>query len=83
MLPTKFQVNWPFGTEEELTNSGHLEFPVETMLAIFDLQVTTMLPTKFQVNWPFDSREEAKNRFSRWPSWWSSWISNWKDFNYF
>ena len=45
---------------------GHLGYPIGTILAIFDLQVTPMLPTKFQVNWPFGSGEEAKNRFSRW-----------------
>ena len=27
---------------------GHLGFPIETRLAIFDLQVTLLLPTKFQ-----------------------------------
>ena len=43
----------------------HIGFPIRTILAIFDLQVTLMLPTKFQVNWPFSSEEEAKNRFSR------------------
>ena len=40
MLPTKFQVNWPFG-------SG-------TILAFFDLKVTPLLPTKFRDNWPRD-----------------------------
>ena len=29
-----------------------------TILAIFDLQVTSILDTKFQVNWPFGSGEE-------------------------
>ena len=43
MLPTKFQVNWPSGSEEA-KNSGHLG----TILAIFDLQVIPMLRTKFQ-----------------------------------
>ena len=54
MLPNKFQVNWPFGSEEELKNRfsrcGHLVFLIGTTLAIFDLQVTLMLPTKFQVH---------------------------------
>ena len=44
---------------------GHLVFPIGTILAIFDPQVTSMILTKFQVNWPFGSGEEAKNRFSR------------------
>ena len=28
-------------------HSGHLGFPIGTILTIFDLQVTSMLPTKF------------------------------------
>ena len=64
-------------------HSGHLGFPVRTILAIFDLQVTPMLSTKFHVNWPFDSKEEAKNRLSRWPPWRQSWISDQNHFSYF
>ena len=30
----------------------HLGFPIGTIFAIFNLQVTPMLPTKFQVHWP-------------------------------
>ena len=44
-------------------HGGHLGFPIGTILAIFDLQVTLMLPSKFGVNWPFSSGEEAKNNF--------------------
>ena len=72
MLPIKFQVNWPFGSEEEAKldfqdghQGDHLGLSIRMILAIFDLQVTPMLPTKFQVNWPFGSREEMQNRFSR------------------
>ena len=64
-------------------HSNHLGFPIRTILAIYDLQVTRMVPTKFQVNWPFSSGEEAKNRFSRWPPWRPSWISNRNNFSYF
>ena len=85
MLPTKFQVNWPFGSGEEAKNrlsrcqhGGHLGFRIGTISAIFYLQVTLMLPTKFQVNWPFGSGQEAKNRFLRW-----SWIFDRNDFCYF
>ena len=56
-------------------HGAHLGFPIGTILAIFDLQITRMFPSKFGVNWPFSS-EEAKNRFS-------SWISDRHDFNYF
>ena len=61
-------------------HGGHLGFPIGTILAIFDLQVTPMLPNKFGVNWPFGSGEEAKNRFSRWLP---SWISDRHDLSYF
>ena len=63
MLPSKFGVNWPFGSGEEAKNRFsrcHLGFQIGTILAIFDLQVTLMLPSKFGVNWPFGSGEEAK-----------------------
>ena len=63
MLPTKFQVNWPFCLGEEAKNRcGHLGFSIRTILAIFDTQVTLMLPIKFRVNWPFGSGEEAKKQ---------------------
>ena len=38
-------------------HGGHLGFPIGTILAIFDLQGTTVLPTKFEVDWPFGSGE--------------------------
>ena len=65
MLPTKFQVNWPFSSTEEAKkidfqdghHGSHLGFPIGTIFAIFDLQVTPMLLTKFQVNWPRGSGE--------------------------
>ena len=44
-------------------HGGHLGFPIGTILAIFNLQVTLMLPSKFGVNWPFGSGEEAKIDF--------------------
>ena len=90
MLPTKFRVNWPFGSGEEAKNrfsdgchGAHLGFPIGTILAIFDLQVTPMLPTKFGVNWLLGLGIEAKNRFSRWLPWRLSWISDRHEFSYF
>ena len=64
-------------------HGSHLGFPIETILAIFDLQVTPMLPTKFGVNWLLGLGEEAKNRFSRWLPWRQSWISDRNDFTNF
>ena len=90
MLPSKFGVNWPFGSGEEQKigfqdgcHGSHLGFPIGMILAIFDLQVTLMLPTMFGVNWLLGLGEEAKNRFSRWLPWWPSWISDRHNFSYF
>ena len=87
MLPTKFRVNWPFSSGEEAKNfqdcchGSHLGYPIGTILAIFDLQVTPMSPTKFGINWPFGAGE-AKYRFSRWRPWWPSGISDHNDCSY-
>ena len=64
-------------------HGGNLGFPIRTILAIFDLQVTPMLTTEIKVNWPFSSGEEAKYRLSRWLPWRPSWISDWNDFSLF
>ena len=56
--------------------SGHLGFPIGTILAIFDLQVTAMLPA-------FWFRRRSKNRFSRWLSQRPSSTSDRKTFSYF
>ena len=57
MLPTKVRVKWPLVSEKKRKidfqdggHGGHFGFPIGTILAIFDLQVTPMLPTKFRVN---------------------------------
>ena len=55
-------------------HGGHLGFPIGTILANYDLQVTPMLPTNFRVNWHLGLGEKAKNRFSRWPPWRPVWI---------
>ena len=93
MLPTKFGPLESIGLSvqekerkidfQDGGHGGHLGFPIGTILAIFNLQVTLMLPSKFGVNWPFGSGEEAKNRFSRWRPWRPSWISDRNDFSYF
>ena len=56
---TKFKIDF-----QARNCGGHLVFPIGMILAIFDLEVTSIILTKFQVNWPFGSAE-AKNRFSR------------------
>ena len=85
MLPTKFQVNWPFGSGEEAKNI----FSRRPQWRVFDRKdfsyflicaTPPMLPTKFRVNWPLGSGEKAKNRVSRWPP---SWISDRNDFSNF
>ena len=57
-------------------------FPVDTISASFDLQVTLILPTKFRINWHFGSGE-VQNRFLRWLPWWTSWTSNLNNFRDF
>ena len=59
MLPSKFGVNWPFGSREEAKNRFSRWRPWcppwisdRHDFSFFDLQVTLMLPTKYQVNWP-------------------------------
>ena len=55
ILPTKFQLNMPFGSEEEAKigfQDGAIGFSIGTIIAIFYLKVTPILSTKFRVNWP-------------------------------
>ena len=89
MLPTKFRVNWPFGSGEEAKNRFSRKLPWWPSwisdwhnFSYFDIQVTPKSPTKFGVNWPFSAGEEAKYRFSRWLPWWPSGISDQNDFSY-
>ena len=58
----------------------HLGFPIGTILAIFDLQVSQMLFLPSFESWPFSSGDEGKIRFSKWLP---SWISDWNDLGYF
>ena len=72
MLPTKFQVNWLFGSEEVPDRFSRWRpswISYRKDFSYFYLQDTPMLLTKFQVIWPFGSGEEVKNRFLRWPPW--------------
>ena len=67
MLSTKFQLNWPFVSEEQEKNRFSRWQPTwqfwisdrNIVLAIFALQDIPMLPTKFQVSSPFGSGEEV------------------------
>ena len=38
LLPTKIQINWPFGSGEEAKKAAILDFRSELFLAIFDLR---------------------------------------------
>ena len=90
MLPTKFQVIWPFGSGEEVKNRFSRCPPQQRSWISYQNDFSyfcsishPMLPTKLQVIWPFSSGEETKNRFSRCPPQRPSWISNWNNFSYF
>ena len=88
MLPTKFRVNWHFGSGEEAKNEfqvgchgGHLGFQIGKILTNFDhpdasYQVSSQIAFWFL-------REEAKSRFSSWPPWRPSLIFDRNDFSYF
>ena len=86
ILPTRFRVNWPFGSGEEAQNriSGWQPWQPSWISDLKDfsfiyLQLAPILPAKFRVNCSFGSREEAVNKFSRSQP---SWISNQNDFSY-
>ena len=64
ILPTKFRVNWPFGSGECVQIRFSRWRPMRPSLisdrnnlASFDLQFTPILPIKFHVDWPFGSGE--------------------------
>ena len=91
ILPTKFQVNWPFGSRKEVQNrfSSRKPWLPSWILDLNDfssfwstVQVAPIFPSKFGVSWPFGSRE-VQNRFSRWRTWWPSWILDLNDLSYF
>ena len=44
-------------------HSSQLGFPIETILDIFDLQVTLMLSNKYRVNWSFVQEKKLKIDF--------------------
>ena len=67
MLPTKFQVSWPFCSEEEVINKFPRWPPWRPYwisdrndFNYFDQQITPVLPSKFPVNWPLGSGEVEK-----------------------
>ena len=57
MILTKFHVNWPFGSGEEVKN----RFQDERFLAIFDLPVTLMRPSNFPVTFGLSVQEKKRN----------------------
>ena len=68
MLPTKFQVSCPFISGEEAKNiffqiAGHPGFPIGTILATFDQQVTLMFLPSFKSIGFSDQEEVNKTDF--------------------
>ena len=70
MLPSKFGVNWPFGSGEEAKNRFSRWRPWRPSwisdrhdFTYFDLQVTPMLPNKFGVSWPSVQEKKRKIDF--------------------
>ena len=66
MLPTKFKsIGLSIQDKKReigFQDGGHLGYPIKSILATFNLQVTSMNPSKFRVGWSFGSGEEAKNK---------------------
>ena len=68
MLPTKFQVNWPFGSGEEVKNRLsrwpqrlHAGFQIVMILAIFDLrQPNASFQVSSQLAFQFRRRSEQQ-----------------------
>ena len=58
----------------DFQDGGHLGFPLRTILATFELQVTSILPIKFPVNCFFGLGEKGQNR--------PAWISDQNEFSY-
>ena len=91
ILPTKFGVNWPFGSGNKVKNRCSRWLPCQPAWIsrrndfsyFWSTSTPEMLPTKFRVKWHLGLGEEAKNRFSRWLPWRLSWISDRHDFSYF
>ena len=89
MLPSKFGVNWPFSSEEEVKTKISRWLPWRpSWISDWNdfsnfLSITPKLPTKFGVNWLSGLGEEAKNKFSRWLPRRPSWIPDRHDFSYF
>ena len=88
MLPTKFQVNWPFGSGEEAKNkfSRWLQWQPSWISDRNDfgyvcLQVASMLPTKLESNGL--SVQEKKRKINFQDGLWPSSISDRNDFGYF
>ena len=89
MFPTKFQVNLPFGSGEEMKNRFS-RWPPWRPFWISDQNDFSYFWSTSHPNASYQvlsqlafCSEEGKGRFSRWPPWRPSWISDQNDFIYF
>ena len=86
ILPTKFQVNWPFGSDkkpkivfQDRGLVGHLGFSNRSILAVLIyMSSLCFLPSFRSVGPP--AQEKCKIDFHDSPHGWPSWISNQNDF---
>ena len=80
MLPSKFGVNWLFGSRDEVKNRFSRWRPWQPSWISdrndFSYFQSTSHPASYQVlsQLAFGVGEEGQNRFSRWPPWQPSWI---------
>ena len=58
--------HWPLGSKKKFNidfrEGGHLGYPIRTILATFNLQITSILPMNFRVTCPFGSEETFSKR---------------------
>ena len=70
-----------FKTDFQDGNCGdHLVFPIGIILAIFDLQVTSIIQVPSFKSVGLSLQEKKRKIYF---PWWPSWISNLHDFSYF
>ena len=87
MLPTKFQVSWPFSSEEEGKNRFSRWPPSwisdRNNFSYFNIFKSSrcFLPI-FKSTGPL-VQENKRKKVSRWPPWWPSWISDPNNLSYF
>ena len=62
---------------------GHLGFPIDQILAHFDIEADLLIQSKFRLKSTKGLERDVKNRFLRWRLWWPFFIFDQFCSNYF